>query len=1037
MATPSTRLATRLCLVLTSTKQICLDRHLEVADLLASASSNETALGAAVLLEQSAAHYFEAEMYRKYAFHMLMAGHMFRSAEQQDHAFRCFTSALYIYRDGRWDELHNHLRSALALQLYSMGRMGIALQLYSKLLGPTSQGRVSAKSQQKFINHLLEICREHPKKALAGADRMVAPSNLSGAERDAVRQAALDRIVQVVRYTRSASRVLELPNISLPLIDDRTIRVVSNDSPGQRGFGTGDASATTPLGRPGLGDESKWAELILATVAELRAASKITKTVRSDEDAVSKTLAQISVSEIRQVIAEMDKEKTSLALVERSKRSPNYKEAPPVRAQMEPIGIEFVVSNPLGVMVEVTDFQLVARMSDENGGKICTNEDAVYIRPFVSTNEKRKWTFQSSLMEFEVPDFCRVSAGSGNSETDKWKSALEADPLFVVAKCSVTLEPDSEKKIILSICPLDRGDLEIIGVRGRLYNNVWIYHPFHVKGALLQTTRSHRANRVRADPVLLKCKVERGMPCLTMSLVPKDPHHTSSQVMVHGQVSTWTLRLANVGTAAATNVTLKSNLPWINILEDHDSSMSPQSLENRATSFCVGPTGTLMSLPIRGSHAGAEGRIKPGEVAEIDIQIRANTSGRSNLYLLFRYELLDQASPTVRHRWTRTMFEMSVYPSLSFSATSLPSYSGGEHLISLELCNNRSDRPDKLEVVLQSIGLVSRGYKLQPIPNQFGDSSGVVQIGWQERIFVLYRVAPMPISSAACLISESQFNATEVTSRPGYSASELTFVCLERAHEEFTQSWRSHQRALARAATSSGQQNDLQPRTIAEIRRTNTAAEATSSGLSNSSSSVGEGDENRRETAHPTSIGRLRPQNSDDSVDSVDLLCTWRASLADIEGCDPTAAKGCHYIRRLALRPAASAISSTKSDCPISVSASYGSNIQHDFRQGPVRVPFVMTLRNLHRSTAINFELSTLDSKGSLDYIGPDGFRSSLRGCEERKVPMEALIPAAGVYNLQNVSLAILDKKDSPREFGFPHQWTVLVRDKSTGKWEQ
>jgi hypothetical protein len=62
-ASRSTRLGTRLCLVLTSTSNICDERHLEVADLLASASSNETSLGAAVLLEQSSSHYFKAGTY--------------------------------------------------------------------------------------------------------------------------------------------------------------------------------------------------------------------------------------------------------------------------------------------------------------------------------------------------------------------------------------------------------------------------------------------------------------------------------------------------------------------------------------------------------------------------------------------------------------------------------------------------------------------------------------------------------------------------------------------------------------------------------------------------------------------------------------------------------------------------------------------------------------------------------------------------------------------------------------------------------------
>ena len=77
-APQATRLATRLCLILLSMKNVLSERALEVADLLASASSHETALGAAVLLEQSSSHYFKAELFRKYAFHVLMSGHMFR-----------------------------------------------------------------------------------------------------------------------------------------------------------------------------------------------------------------------------------------------------------------------------------------------------------------------------------------------------------------------------------------------------------------------------------------------------------------------------------------------------------------------------------------------------------------------------------------------------------------------------------------------------------------------------------------------------------------------------------------------------------------------------------------------------------------------------------------------------------------------------------------------------------------------------------------------------------------------------------------------
>eukprot|EP00984_Skeletonema_dohrnii_P036218 scaffold36961_cov250-Skeletonema_dohrnii-CCMP3373.AAC.1 len=91
----ATRLATRLCLALSSARTICDGKHMEMADLLASASSHETPLGAAVLLERSSSHYYQAGMIRKYSFHMLMAGHMFRSAGQDRHAFRCFAASLY------------------------------------------------------------------------------------------------------------------------------------------------------------------------------------------------------------------------------------------------------------------------------------------------------------------------------------------------------------------------------------------------------------------------------------------------------------------------------------------------------------------------------------------------------------------------------------------------------------------------------------------------------------------------------------------------------------------------------------------------------------------------------------------------------------------------------------------------------------------------------------------------------------------------------------------------------------------------------
>lgn len=541
----ATRLATRLCLVLSSSRPLTNGRHLEVADLLASASSQETALGAAVLLEQSSAHYYRAGMYRKYAFHMLMSGHMFRASGQDHHAFRCFTSALYIYHDyGKWDVLHHHLRSALAAQLYSLGRMALALQLFGQLIGtcehnnvheddtdgPNNGGgaRVSLKSQQKFVQRFLEICEEHPKKALVGADRMavVVPpptsaaetATLSASQRDALRQQRLERIVQVVRYTNGASRVLELPNVEMPCVDDSSVVVLTtsellsnmNHQPLLRMASIGGVVHPTVGKTKFSGDAKVWEELEIATLAELRASAVVASSSSNGngaalDDVTNRVLAEIESPETRRVIGEIDHEKTLRSvLAQRTKRS--LPKNPVSRANMEPIWIEFIVRNPLGMDIELVDVQLVARLisagDDEDGssGYVCTNEDAIRIQS--KTPSKESWSFSSAPSQvFEAPEFGRSSPLGVEDESKRaWKSVHEDEsPMFVVTKPSFVLEGGARVKVSLGVCPLVQGDLEVLGVRWKVFGQVWIYHPFHIQGPLLQNTAFNRANRGNLD----------------------------------------------------------------------------------------------------------------------------------------------------------------------------------------------------------------------------------------------------------------------------------------------------------------------------------------------------------------------------------------------------------------------------------------------------------------------------------------------------------------------------------------------------------
>lgn len=918
---------------------------------------------------------------------MLMSGHMFRSAEQEHHAFRCFTSALHIYKDSKWEELHNHLRSALAAQLYAMNRMALSLQLYAKLVGSTEGGRVSAKSQQKFVNHLLEICNEHPKKALVGADRMAASAKLSRELRDSVRKDRLERIVQVVRYTKSASRVLELPNISLPGIDDSTIAVLADETASKHD------SWIPSLGDVQRGSDTLWDELQLVATAELKVFEGRTKA--AEEEIPSTTLGKIEDAEVRKVVAQIDREKAARVVQERAKKREGHKPDFPVRAQMEPLVVEFAITNPLGIPIDLVDMQLVARMTEEDSNRICTNEDAIKITPFVSYDQKQKWSFLGSSVSFEVPDFCRVATSGPDTPKQSWKAAEEVEPFFVLTKQSISLEPESRRTISASICPLARGNLDILGVRSRLLDDVWVYHPFDLKGPLLQNTRANRANRVRAEPTLLKAKVERGMPCLKAELV--QAAHTGADdhgPVLQGQVSSWILRLTNVGTAPAINVYLKTNLPWV-CIGTEDDQLLDSALEAARRPCCIGPSGTLFQIPIAENLKGGE-FIDKGESIDIPMRIRATGSGHQSFYLLFRYELFeDSLNASPRYRWLRKMIAVPVYPSIAVSASISSSASPlDHHILSLEVANDRTDRPDHIGLTLDKVTLLSRSYVLEPLPGQFAGSQAI--LGWQERANVHFRILPLESSTEAIKLSHCRFDDTQ-KAHPIHesSASTLTFACLDRAYEAFEHVLHSHDRALARAASSSGQEPD-HPRSISQIRRANTSA------VSFASSSSGKG-----QRSHATSPARLCP--SDRSDETLCIIVCWKD--------EATKAFGEHYIRDLEIRPP-----SITKECPICVTAHHPQSCSMRRSDEPVQVPVKITLRNRLTRESIDF-LFSVDRSECFDFIGTQCFQSALSGGEEISLALQALIRSPGVYDLQRIRISV----EGEEPYVFPMQWLVSV----------
>ncbi|XP_050666465.1 trafficking protein particle complex subunit 8 isoform X2 [Leptidea sinapis] len=98
----------------------------EAAKQLIRMTSEDSDLRSAMLLEQAALCFLLGPsnkiMSRKYAFHMVLAGHRFSKAGQKKHAYRCYNQAYQVYKDSNWRLSTDHVQFAL-------GRLAGALKM--------------------------------------------------------------------------------------------------------------------------------------------------------------------------------------------------------------------------------------------------------------------------------------------------------------------------------------------------------------------------------------------------------------------------------------------------------------------------------------------------------------------------------------------------------------------------------------------------------------------------------------------------------------------------------------------------------------------------------------------------------------------------------------------------------------------------------------------------------------------------------------------------------------------------------------------
>ncbi|XP_073332203.1 trafficking protein particle complex subunit 8 [Pagrus major] len=132
-------------------------KYSEAATLLIKMTSEDSDLRSALLLEQ-AAHCFinmRNPMVRKFAFHMILAGHRFSKAGQRRHALRCYCQAMQVYKERGWSLAEDHINFTIGRQSFTLRQPENAVIAFRQIL--TNDSRQTATQQSAFLREYLYV----------------------------------------------------------------------------------------------------------------------------------------------------------------------------------------------------------------------------------------------------------------------------------------------------------------------------------------------------------------------------------------------------------------------------------------------------------------------------------------------------------------------------------------------------------------------------------------------------------------------------------------------------------------------------------------------------------------------------------------------------------------------------------------------------------------------------------------------------------------------------------------------------------------
>jgi hypothetical protein len=736
--TTCTRLATRTYMLAAEIYQ-CTSaagaegqpRCREAAQALLRAAPAEGGLCSALLLEQAAICFLHADppLYRKYAFHLVLAGHHYHAVSQSMHAVRCYAAAIAVYKGHKWAHIEDHIHFTLARQLFALGNPSQAVKFFLQLIGT---GRQSAQQQNTFLREFLYVVRAQRVQQQKIKEEAAAADD-KGEKKSKKKKDAAAESSELEQGDNLGEEDTEIEELALPIFNDDTLSVFQRENAvdfDYSGAAAASSSSAETAAWANLESEMfKEAEVEVTAVRQVReaeeakaaiaeAAVKLAEGIKGGKLAAAMpTIDSWSDILARAKAKGRDRFRTAEGKVLRCGRGAGRSMGTDevlITVVGEPVYVEVHVENPLSISVELQHLQLFGCLETEVGEDGDKEEGGDG-----SADGARKGRGQCTLADkslLEMKGAVRLASQGGDN------ADLQVDDRRIL------LEPDSKQKVILCLCPLKEGKLRVLGVRWCLYGEVWGLHMFKRKGRLLQKTRAQRAMQQRAADHMLEAQVVEPMPWLGVKL------SGLPQTLLQGEVRRLELELSNHGQDELPqgSLMLMCNQPMLSVgtsaaIEPVDGSSGeaagPAVAEiytgkDEPAAETVGATGQLLRF--------AKLALQPGEKVKVPIWIRglpnvSNSSGSGTkeqpLRLLFRYreerrEGEGKASKLVltKERFVRCSFKLVVQPSLSIMAFARPSYNqSGQYVLIVEVTNMRQNS----ELDLHQVSAISNVWRIE------------------------------------------------------------------------------------------------------------------------------------------------------------------------------------------------------------------------------------------------------------------------------------------------------------------------------------